>query len=155
MAETTGTDRISIENVESWVQAMGCKSSRTVTPETNWVLEVEYPISSTHRINIINTKLQPLAIGIVTGVGLAQEFTDAFVKLSSDGKKEFRWELVKALSSDDVEFNLKETQEGHPQGFEIMATRYWDGLSLDAFARSMFAVYKTEIVAINCVRRFL
>ena len=155
MAEATGTDRISIDNVESWVQAMGCKSSRNATPETNWILEIEYPINSTHRINVINTKQQPLAIGIVTGVALAQEFTDAYGKLSGAAQKEFRWELVKTLGNGDTEFNLKETSDGRPQGFEIMATRFWDGLSLDAFARTMFSVYKTEIVAINCVRRFL
>ncbi len=155
MAEVSGTDVISIDNVESWLQAMGCKSSRTSTPETNWVLEVQYPINSTHRINVINTKQQPLAIGIVTGVALDQGYTDAFGKMSNDAKKEFRWELMKVLSNDEVEFNLKETPDGRPQGFEVMATRYWDGLSLDAFARSVFAVYKTEIVAINCVQRFL
>jgi len=155
MTEASGTDRINIDNVESWVQAMGCKVSRTSTPETNWVLEVQYPMGTTHRINIINTRQQPLAIGIVTGVALSQEYTDAFGRLSADAKKDFRWELLKVLSNDEVEFNLKETPDGRPQGFEIIATRYWDGLSLDAFARSMFAVYKTEIVAINCVQRFL
>lgn len=155
MAEVIGTSSVSIETVESWLQAMGCKSTRSSTPETNWVLEVQYPIDSTHRINVINPRNQPLALGIVTGVGLAQDYTDTFGKLSNDAQKEFRWELVKVLSSGEVEFSLKETPDGRPTGFEIMATRYWDGLTLDSFARSIFAVYKTEIVAINCVRRYL
>lgn len=153
MAEAA--DLISIDNIEGYVKAMGCKCTRTATPETNWVLEVEYPIGSTHRINVINTKQQPLAIGIVTGVGLAQEYTDAYGRLNGAAQKEFRWELIKALGVGEVEFNLKETADGRPQGFEIMATHFWDGLSLDTFARSMFSVYKTEILAINCVRRYL
>jgi hypothetical protein len=42
-----------------------------------------------------------------------------------------------------------------PAAFQITATRYEDGLSLDSLARTVSSVYKAELAAIICAQQHL
>jgi hypothetical protein len=150
---------IKSEIVGEWLRLMGCVPRRIVGPGTNFQIEFSYPPDSPHLMTVVNATIRPHALVVITQTVISPEHVAAFQELETDEKVSFLRDLQKTLLRDYIEFNLMGIDEISglvcPSAFQISATRYGDGLSLDSFARTVSSVYKAELAAITCVQEHL
>jgi hypothetical protein len=156
MDSTESADQILIEG---WLGAMGCSTTniKPINPQVHWQIQFDYPPKSGHTMAIINPFDRPKAFMVLTEVEVSPEHVTAHRSLDDDDKLDFLDELRGALNRDFVEFIW--TGVDHPLAcptkFQVSATRYRDGLSLDSLARTVSSVYKTEVAGIAVVQRRL
>lgn len=143
--------------VEQWLRVIGSTPVEITDPAAEWHLQADYPSHSPHITHIVSPKGVGAAIVIACGVSVSSEHREAFNELDDEAKADFAWELRRTLNVIDVDFQLDgiEKEEDCPSRFQISITRYEDGLTLDSFAWSLGAVYKTELNAILLIRRLL
>ena len=76
--------------------------------------------------------------------------------MPDDEKRVFLFGLRHTLNNSEVDFELRGAGGlACPEAFQVSVRRFVDGLSLDAFARSLGAVYKTELSAIWFIQETL
>ncbi|MGE0443039.1 MAG: DUF2299 family protein [Vicinamibacterales bacterium] len=145
------------QRVEGWLRKVGSTPVKIHDDQAAWHFEVDYPSGTPHRVHVVGPKDRPEAVVIATMINVSPEHVKTFGELDDDDKAAFLWDLRKTLNQDFAEFTLVGYQEGLvcPAGFQITATRFEDGLSLDSFARSISSVYKTELAGIMCVQEHL
>ena len=145
------------ERIEGWLRKLGATPVRIRDPQTSWHFEFDFPLGTPHRMHTIGPRERPEAVVILSGATVSPEHLKGFDELDDDDKAAFLWALRKTLNQDFAEFALQGPHEGLvcPASFQITATRFEDGLSLDSFARSIASVYKTELAGIMCVQEHL
>jgi hypothetical protein len=155
------TVKITPTLAESWLKDIGCTPREVVPrdPAASFQFESDYPAGTPHRIHTLSPVATPRALMVVTGVTLSPEHVARFRDLENQEKADFLQDLTTTLNREFVEFNFGPTPPMSslecPSVFQIQATRYDDGLSLDSFARTISSVYKAELAGIACVQRHL
>jgi hypothetical protein len=146
-----------VAQVEGWLKDMGCHPKRVSAADTNWQFEVDYPVSTPHRIAIANPIPFPRAVFIGTRVMFSPEHLEVFGTFENEDKQTFLDDLQSTLNREFVEFRFEGAGTGLscPTAFQITAIRYDDGLSLDSLARTVSSVYKAELAGISCVQQKL
>ncbi|HTS88700.1 MAG TPA: DUF2299 family protein [Gemmatimonadales bacterium] len=143
--------------VQGWLKTIGLTPVDQNDPQAVWHLAIDYPVRSGHQLHLVSPKDHPSAVVVVSGTEVSHEHREAFDKLDDDGKDEFLWEFRRTINSVHVDFGLKgaEGPLDCPSHFQITSTRYEDGLTLDSFAQTLGAVFKTELAAIWVIQRHL
>ncbi|HTV96326.1 MAG TPA: DUF2299 family protein [Steroidobacteraceae bacterium] len=143
--------------MEGWLRDMGCDPVRTGDESSNWRFDLVFPPTSSHKLFVVNPKQPPRAILVVSGAVLSPAHLAAFDSLGEDARREFVLDLQEALNRDHVECTIQGVTASsiRPSGFQVMGIIFDDGLSLDALALRMSAVYKAELAGILCVTRRL
>lgn len=146
-----------MERIEGFLKAIGCTPVKIKDEQAKWHFEVDYPPGTPHRIHIVNPASRPEAVVIASLTNVSADHLAAFSELDDDAKSDFLWDLRVSLNKHFAEFGLRgaENERECPKQFEVTATRYEDGLTLDSFARSVSDVYKTEIAGIMVVQKHL
>src|SRR5579871_5828777 len=128
--------KITPEQTQTWLREMGC-SPRLLPasdPGTRFQIEHDYPPGTPHRLNTFAPTAQPRALVVMAVVAVSADHIARFQDLEQDEKAAFLQDLTTTLNRDFVEFSFP------PQGtnvlscppmFQVIATRYDDGLSLD------------------------
>lgn len=134
------------EEIEQWLRNIGCTPVEQDDPQTDWHLGIDYPAGQGHRMHVAKPKNRPAAL-IASVVSLSRDHVKAFEQLPDDEKRDFLYGLRKTLNQVAVDFQLNGVDGplDLPESFQVSATRYRDGLTLDTFARSLGAVYKIEL----------
>jgi hypothetical protein len=130
--------------VRDWLRDIGCTPILRSNPELNWAYEVDFPPKSPTRVTVQNQKNLPRAVLIVSRTLVSPVQIAAFENLEEDARQEFWRALGLRLNSHDfVEFNIEGVPPNTcPTAFQIVVTRWDDGLTLDSFARSLSSVNK-------------
>jgi hypothetical protein len=142
---------------EKWLRSMGCNPTVIDDPHALWHIQVNYPPAQPHIMHVVCPKQTPEAVVIATKSDIGADLLQNFAALDSDAKDDFLWELRNVVNVTEVEFQLDgaESPQDCPRGVQISRTRYDDGLTLDSFAHSVGAVFKTELNAMWVVARHL
>lgn len=135
--------------VEDWLDAMGNTYEEQQDPQATWHLNFTYPKNSGHQMHVAQPEGKDGAIVIASAANLAPQHVKAFNQLADKEKQRFQLRLRRTLTKMEVDFRIPGVDDptDAPQQFQVEVTRYADGLSLDSFARSVGAVYKTELEA--------
>lgn len=143
--------------VEEWLAAMGCEPVERDDPTTRWHLAFEYPMGSGHRMLVAGIRGPAEALVVASVVSISPQHLEAFEELNIDERRSFVFGLRHSLNSLETEFQLNgmESPLTCPSSFQVSARRFPDGLSLDSFARSVGAVYKTELAGIWHIQEWL
>jgi len=143
--------------VEQWLKSLGCTPTEQQDFTSNWHLEFDYPPKTPHRMHVASPKALELATVIASRTQISPEHLEAFSNLDEDGKEEFLWDLRHCLNSVAVDFRVEGASGPMdcPTTFQISINKFPDGLTLDSFAYSIGAVYKTELDAIWFVQQHL
>lgn len=143
--------------VEEWLKNLGCTPTTIQDPQTVWHIEFDYPVNRGHRMHVAMPKGPAESILIASVVTLSPEHIGAFDEYADDEKAEFLFGLRQALNQPNVDFQLHGVEEPLkcPESFQLSSLRFPDGLSMDSFARSVGAVYKTELAGIWYVQETL
>jgi hypothetical protein len=138
------------QQVERWLAAMGIQAPTTISdPMALWHVQINYPPNSGHIMHVVCPKTMPEAVVIASKLTLGADLIDNFRALDPDAQDEFLWELRKTLNTPRVDFRL-EGADGPmdcPTAIETSSVRYFDGVTLDSFARTVGCVFKTEVAA--------
>lgn len=99
---------------------------------------------------------------IATIARVAPQHLDAFQRLDDGEREAFLWQLKRALNQLPVEYRLSGDNGAPlapgecPKHFEVVATRYADGLNTkDELNRTIGAVYKTWLAGVMVVQERL
>ena len=153
----TSSKVVEASTIKGWLHDMGCSPTVIkVNPNADWEFDCVYPTNTAHHVIVVSPKDRPKAVMVATETKLSPEHVAAFGDLEDDAKADFMRDLQGALNRDYVEYGLQVgTGTACPSGFQVSATRYVDGLTLDSFARTVSSVYKAELQGIMCVQRHL
>jgi hypothetical protein len=135
------------DQIAEWLRAIGSTPTETADPHSAWRWEVDYPTKSSHRMVVANPVGAPAATVIATGLTVAPEHLRVFANLEDEEKQSFLLDLRQKANSVDVDFQFFGVTNplDCPSKIQLSVTRYPDGLTLDSFARSIGAVFKTEL----------
>jgi hypothetical protein len=145
------------EKVQGWLQQIGCTPVVQADPQAEWHFAVHYPAQTPHVLSVLSPKGQPGRVLVACGTEVSHEHREAFDKLDDDGKDTFLWQFRHAVNVPEADFVL-DGADGMldcPSRFQISATRYEDGLTLDSFAQTLGAVFKIKLRAIWVVQEHL
>jgi hypothetical protein len=149
----------SSNQIEEWLEDMGCHPKKVLVSNGNWQYEIDYPANTPHRMVVVNPAASPRAVIIGVKLAFSPEHIGAFGLLEDYDKRKFMEDLQATLNREFVEYTFDDgaplTNLSCPTSFQITAIRYEDGLSLDSFARTVSSVYKTELSALLCVQQHL
>lgn len=136
--------------VEGWLEALGCKPVEQPDAATAWRLGFEYPVGTGHRMLVAGLGGGAPSIVVASVVTLSPEHLERFEGLFDEDKRIFLSGLRRALNRLEVDFRLAGMQGplSCPGSFQVSVRRFDGGLTLDAFAYSVGAVYKTELDAV-------
>lgn len=142
---------------ERWLRDMGCTPMKgPQDPQLAWQLEFDHPPGSPGKLVLANPKARPRALIVISTIMISPEHVAAFQDLDQDEKFEFLKELGTTLNREFVEFGLMGNPGMEcPAGFQVTATRYDDGLTLDSLSRSISSVYKAQLAGISCIQLHL
>jgi hypothetical protein len=143
--------------VEGWLKDMGLTPIPQADPKAEWHFLVHYPANGPTSVDVLSPKGQPGKIMIICGVELSHDHREAFDKLDDDGKNDFLWRFRHTINVPESDFAL-DGADGVldcPSRFQIASARYEDGLTLDSFASSVGAVFKTHLRAIWVIQEHL
>jgi hypothetical protein len=143
--------------VEGWLKEIGTTFSEIKDARAHWHLRIDYPLKSGHTMHVVSPKDRTNAIVIASGMEISHDHRKAFDDLDDDSKAEFLDALRCALNQVSVDFQLEGISEelDCPKLFQVSVTRYEEGCTLDSFAHSVGAVFKTELNALWIVQRHL
>lgn len=145
-----------IERVETWLQAMGCTPVRTENSKFRWSLRFEFPATSQHVMEALSLPARPDSVVVLSKRSIDSRLVSAYDTLPEDARDAFHTELTATLLRDYIEYHLD--QAGPSQcasRFQVLAERFDDGLTLDAFYGTVDHVYKTELAVIICYHKHL
>lgn len=145
------------DRVEEWLTAMGVEPEEREDPAARWHLGFEYPAGSGHRMLVAGVRGPADAIVIASVVSISPQHLEIFEELTIDERRSFVFGLRHALNSLETEFQLNgmDSPVSCPASFQVSSRRFPDGLGLDSFARSVGAVYKTELAGIWHIQEWL
>jgi hypothetical protein len=99
---------------------------------------------------------RPGSVVVISKRSVDTRLVSAYDTLSAEAKDAFHTELTLTLLRDYIEYHLDQTNPAlcAPR-FQVLAERFDDGLTLDAFYGTVDRVYKTELAAIICYHKHL
>ena len=133
------------------------KPIATKDPRSAWHFRATYPAGSSHVMHVASPHKKPDTLIIASVLTITQTQFDAFSQLPDESKENLLWALRFRLNSVETDFRLDGVAGplDCPTRILTSVVRYEDGLSLDSFARSLGAVYKTELLASWTIFRHL
>jgi hypothetical protein len=145
------------EKVDGWLKEMGHAPSAIEDPGALWHVQFQYPLRSPNMAHVVVPQNQSDAAVIAMGINLGPQHRAAFENLDDEGREAFNWELRQRLNNIDVEFKVDGVTTGRecPSSFQVLRTRYLDGLTKDGFAFSIGAVYKTWLKGLWYIQKEL
>jgi hypothetical protein len=148
--------KVDIERIESWLQTMGCTPVRTDNPTFRWSLRFDFPATSQHIMEALSLSNRPGSVVVLSKRSIDTRLVSAYETLSDDAKDAFHTELTATLLRDYIEYHLDQTNPALcASRFQVLAERFDDGLTLDAFYGTVDRVYKTELAVIICYHKHL
>jgi hypothetical protein len=144
------TDQELRGRVEAWLSDMGCTAVERPDPNSRWHLAFEYPLGTGNYMLVASPVGSGPSVVVASVVRLADNHLKMFDELGEEGKRLFLFGLRRALNRPDADFRLND-MDGPlvcPRSFQVSARRFPDGLSLDAFARTVGGVFKTQLEGI-------
>ena len=135
------------DQIEEWLRLIGCTPTAAADPQSKWNFSFDYPARSPHRMVVANPIALPAAAVIGSGVLLTPHHLQKFASLDDEEKQAFLWSLRQKANSAEVDFQFFDVKErlDCPTRIQFSVVRYTDGLTMDSFARSIGAVFKTEL----------
>jgi hypothetical protein len=147
---------VEIEPVETWLRAMGCTPVRTDGPKFRWSLRFDFPATSQHTMEALSLPARPGSVVILSKRSIDSRLVSAYDSLSEDARDAFHTELTVTLLRDYIEYHLDQTSPAQcASRFQVLAERFDDGLTLDAFYGTVDHVYKTELAVVICYHKHL
>jgi hypothetical protein len=146
--------KLTAQLAEGWLREMGSTPKRAPQdPALAWQFEFDHPPGSPGRLVLASPKGRPRSLLVISNIMVSPEHHAAFQDLDQDEKFAFFKELSTTLNREYVEFALLGTTGMEcPAGFQITATRYDDGLTLDSLSRTISSVYKAQLAGISCIQ---
>jgi hypothetical protein len=143
--------------VEQWLEQMDCTPVPQADPQAEWHFVIHYPANGPTALDVLAPKGRGNRLLIVCSVEVSHEHREAFDKLDDDGKDDFLWRFRHAINVAEANFALQgaEGMLECPSRFQVSATRYEDGLTLDSFAQTEGSVFKTNQRAIWVIQEHL
>ena len=150
------TQALDIEPIETWLRSMGCTPVRTDNPTFRWSLRFDFPATSNHVMEVLSLSQRPNSIVVLSKRSIDTRLVSSYDSLSEDAKDAFHTELSSTLLRDYIEYHLDQAGPAScPARFQILAERFDDGLTLDAFYGTVDHVYKTELAVVICYHKHL
>jgi hypothetical protein len=147
---------VEIERVEDWLRAMGCTPVRTENPKFRWLLRFEFPATGQHVMEALSLPTRPGSVVVLSKRSIDARLVGAYDTLSDDAKDAFHTEITSTLLRDYIEYHMDQASPGQcASRFQVLAERFDDGLTLDAFYGTVDHVYKTELAVIICYHKHL
>jgi len=147
---------VEIERVEDWLRAMGCTPVRAEHPKFRWLLRFEFPAASQHMMEALSLPSRPGSVVVLSKRSIDGRLVSAYDTLSDDAKDAFHTDITSTLLRDYIEYHMDQTSPGQcASRFQVLAERFDDGLTLDAFYGTVDHVYKTELAVIICYHKHL
>jgi hypothetical protein len=147
---------VEIELIETWLRTIGCTPVRTESPAFRWSLRFDYPATSNHVMEALSLPNRTNSVVVLTNRSIDANEVSAYETLSEDAKDAFNTELTMTLLRDYIEYRLDQASRGGcAPRFQLVAERFDDGMSLDAFYGLLDHVYKTELAVIVCYHKHL
>ena len=149
------------EKVERWLREIGYSVSDLTDSSVAWRLAIDHPPQTQNKMLLIGPKGGDDAVVIATGAQIAPQHLAGFERLEEGERESFLWELKRALNQLTVAYRLVGdngsplTGNECPKGFEVVVTRYSDGLTKDELGRSIGAVYATWLTGVMVVQEKL
>jgi hypothetical protein len=147
---------VEVEPIETWLRTLGCTPARIENPAFRWSLRFDYPATSTHVMEVLSLPNRTNSLVVVTNRSIDASLVSAYDTLSEDAKDAFNTDLTLTLLRDYIEYRLDQASRGGcAPRFQLVAERFDDGMSLDAFYGLVDHVYKTELAVIICYHKHL
>jgi hypothetical protein len=147
---------VEIEPIEAWLRTIGCNPVRTENPAFRWSLRFDYPATSSHVMEALSLPNRTNSTVVLTNRSIDSRLVSAYEALSEDARDAFNTELTATLLRDYIEYRLDQpSRDGCASRFQLVAERFDDGMSLDAFYGLVDHVYKTELAVIICYHKHL
>jgi hypothetical protein len=147
---------VEVEPIETWLRAIGCIPVKTENPAFRWSLRFDYPATSSHVMEALSLPNRLNSVVVLTNRSIDTRLVNAYDTLSEDARDAFNTELTSTLLRDYIEYRLEQPSRGGcAPRFQLVAERFDDGLSLDAFYGLVDHVYKTELAVIICYHKHL
>lgn len=145
------------ETVERWLTAMGVTTTTINDPQALWHLQFNYPTGSPHIMHAVCPKQTPEAVVVLSSITVGDDFLQNFETLDPDAKDEFLWKLRETLNTPRVDFQMNGATgpQDCPKNVVTSSVRYFEGVTLDSFARTVGCVFKTELSALWVMHRYL
>lgn len=145
------------ELVESWLRELGCEPEANEHPQTAWDLKFEYPVGSGNEMHAAQPKGKDKAVLLACITPVHSRHVKAFEALADDEKRDFQIDLRRNLNRVEVDYQIhgSEGPLDCPESYQVSATRFRDGLSLDSFARSVGAIYKAKLDSVLFIQKRL
>lgn len=145
------------QTVASWLEALRCPFRLVDDPHVAWRYEVKYPVGrDDHIMHVAGVPGAVPSLAIASITRMSPRHLERFDGLPDVDQRAFLFGLRHTLNTPDVDFELKGAGGlTCPEAFQVSVRRFVDGLSLDSFARSLGAVYKTELSAIWFIQESL
>ena len=140
-----------------WLRERGFTPVIIDEPSSTWHVRIDYPMRTQNTMHVFVPKQESDALGIAMGAEVSAEHVTSFEKLDEEAKEEFNWELRNRLLTPEVDFHIDGVTSGRecPTRFQVMSTRYADGLTKDSLTFTQGAVYKTWLEGIWYIQRQL
>jgi hypothetical protein len=147
---------VDVEPIETWLRTIGCIPVKTENPAFRWSLRFDYPATSNHVMEALSLPNRINSVVVLTNRSIDTRLVTAYDTLSEDARDAFNTELTSTLLRDYIEYRLEQPSRGGcAPRFQLVAERFDDGLSLDAFYGLVDHVYKTELAVIICYHKHL
>jgi len=147
---------VEVEPIETWLRTIGCIPVKTENPAFRWSLRFDYPATSNHVMEALSLPNRINSVVVLTNRSIDTRLVTAYDTLSEDARDAFNTELTSTLLRDYIEYRLEQPSRGGcAPRFQLVAERFDDGLSLDAFYGLVDHVYKTELAVIICYHKHL
>lgn len=145
------------QTVASWLEALQCEFRPVDDPRVDWRYEVKYPSRrDDHVMHVAGVPGPVPSIAIASITRMSPRHEQRYSGLPDEEKRVFLFGLRHTLNTPEVDFELKGPGGlGCPEAFQVSVRRFIDGLTLDSFARSLGAVYKTELSAVWFIQETL
>ena len=147
------------ESALKWIEALGCEHRVVEDPQTEWHLEVRYPVGrpDNHRMHVAGLPGPAASLIVASRIGFSKEHRNAVEALPADERRGFIVGLRDTLNRGHVDFELHPPTPGSacPSGFQVTMRRFADGLNYDEFHRTMGSVYKAELAGIWFIQEAL
>lgn len=136
-----------------WLEELKLASERVENPKADLHLLVEFPRETGQKLDLIFPKEEDLLL-IGCAIPLPEEHQALMEKLKQREREAIIWDFRYSFSFMPVGFHLH-----HPGGilkkFTVSTGIYADGLTKDAFVRTITEVHKTKILGIWIMERRL
>lgn len=143
--------------VEAWLVDMGTTPQERPDPNSHWHIAFEYPLGTRNFMLAASPLAGGASVVVASVVRLAPNHLKRFEELADADKRAFLFGLRRALNRPDADFRLNDMDGplACPRSFQVSSRRFADGLTLDAFARTVGGVFKTQLEGIWYIQEHL